>query len=149
VTSPAVRAAVYTVFAARWISRWMVNSALVFAGLCVVYVAGVCVYYVEPWYDHDMIRQLSAPGRAAQLVDVSEQAAAIFPDGTTYHAAAALLRANGFSCHDTQAEAQQITVSCRREPHVPLCAESYTVELSFDRAEHMTDRKASSYYVCL
>jgi hypothetical protein len=149
VTSPAVRAAVYTVFAARWIARWMIGAALVFAGLCAVYVAGVCVDYAEPWYDHNVIRQLaSAPRRTAPWADLSEQAGAVFPDGTTYRAPVALLHANGFSCHEGEAEAQQ-TLSCRREPHMPFCAGSYTVEPGFDRDERVSNRRASSYIVCV
>jgi hypothetical protein len=124
VTSPAVRAAVYTVFAARFIARSMVGAALGFAGLCVVYGAGACVCYAAPCYDHDGIRQRSAARRAAQLVDVSQQAAATFRDGT--HAA--------FSRHAAQVETLQTTLSCRRGPHAPLRAESSTVELSVDRA---------------
>jgi hypothetical protein len=148
VISPAVRAAVYAVFAARWIARWMVNAALVLAGLCVVYVLAIWVYYAEPWYDHDVIRQLASAPRIAPWGDASEQAAAIFPDGTTYRAPVALLSANGFSCHEGEAEAQQ-TLSCRREPHLPLCAGSYTVELGFDRDERVTNRRASYSLVCV
>ena len=69
-TSPTVRAAVNTVFAACFIARSMVGAALRFAGLCVAYGAGACVYCAAPWYDHDVIRQRSAPAPAAQLVDV-------------------------------------------------------------------------------
>jgi hypothetical protein len=103
VTSPTVRAAVYTVFAACFIARSMAGAALRFAKLCVAYGAGACVYAAAPRYDHDVIRQRSAPGRAAPLVDVSEQAAATFPDGT--HAA--------FSRHAAQVETLQTTLRAR------------------------------------
>ena len=95
-TSPAVRAAVYTVFAARWIARWMIGAALAFAALCLVYVAGVCVYYAEPWYDHDVTCSVPTVSPAMQ----------------------------------PKSRPKQTTLGGRCEPHVPLRAESSTVELS-------------------
>jgi hypothetical protein len=113
VTSPAVRAAVYTVFAARRIARWMIGAALVLAGLCVLYVVGLWLYYTEPWYDHDVIRQRASAPRTAPWADLSDQAAAILPDGTTYRAAVALLRANSSTCNEAAVDAQQITLKLR------------------------------------
>ena len=148
-TSPAVRGAVYTVFAARWIARWTLGVFLVALALVVIYVLGASLYYWEPWYDRDVMERLAGGPANGLTRDASAQAAEILPDGMTRAAAVALLHANGFSCAESASDAGQNRLTCARAPHLIFCAATYTVELGFDPVGRVAARRASVYAVCL
>jgi hypothetical protein len=148
VTSPAARAAVYLVFGTRWIARWTLGAALGAIALGLVYVLVVLIHSAEPWYDREVMERLAGGPADGLTRDASDRAAEVFPDGMTRAAAVSLLHANGFSCSEI-ADAARARLTCRREPHLILCAGTYTVELGFNHDGRVADRKASVYAVCV
>jgi hypothetical protein len=148
VTAPAVRAAVYLVFATRWIVQWTIWAVLALIGLWASYIAGMWVYAAQPWYDQDVTRQLARVPRTAPWEYVSDLAAAIFPDGMSAEAAVALLRRNGFSCAKPVEQSSDEGFTCHRKTYDLMCNTDYYVDLVLSHSRNIVGRKARTYVAC-
>jgi hypothetical protein len=148
-TAPAVRAAVYLVFATRLIVQWTIWAVVALIGLWAIYIAGMWVCSAQPWYDNEVVLQLTNSPHAAPWEDVSDQAAELFPDGTKAEAALALLRKNGFSCTKAAARSSDEGIACHLTTHVLVCNNDYDIELLLDHSRNIVGRKARFYEACL
>jgi hypothetical protein len=149
VTTPAVRAAVYALFATRWIVHWAIGAVFALMGLFVVYHAGVWAYYAQPWYNQDVIRQLGSGPRTAPWGDVSDRAVELFPDGMSGDVAITLLRRNGFSCNTAVEASSDEGFICHRKAYTLVCNTDYDVELLLDQNRNVVGRKAKFYGACM
>jgi hypothetical protein len=150
VTAPAVRAAVYLVFATRWIVQWTIWAVVALIGLLAIYIAGMWVYSEQPWYDNDVVHQLTNnPHTTPWAEDVSNLAVALFPDGMSAEAALALLRKNGFSCTKAAEPSSGEGFACHRTTHVLPCNNYYDIELLLDPRRNIVGRKAQFHQACL
>jgi hypothetical protein len=150
VTAPAVRAAVYLVFATRWIVQWTIWAVVALIGLLVIYIAGMWVYAAQPWYDNDVVHQLTNnPHTTPWAEDVSNLAAELFPNGMSAEAALALLRKNGFSCTKAAEPSSEEGVACHRAKQVFVCINYYDIELLLDHRRNIAGRKAEFHEACL
>jgi hypothetical protein len=149
VTAPAVRAAVYLVFATRWIVQWTIWAIVALIGLLVICIAGMWVYSAQPWYANDVVHQLTNNPHTAPWEDVSDRAAALFPDGTSAEAALVLLRRNGFSYTKIAELSPDEGFACHRTTHVLVCNNDYDIEVRLDHNRNIVGRKARFYEACL
>jgi hypothetical protein len=148
VTAPAVRAAVYLVFATRWIVQWTIGAVMALIGLCAIYIVGMWVYSAQPWYDDDVTRQLGGGPHTAPWGDVSDRAVALFPDGMSAEAALALFQKNGFSCTQPFVASSDESFTCHRTKHDLVCTTDYDVDLVLDNSRNIVGRRARFYEAC-
>jgi hypothetical protein len=118
--------------------------------LCAIYFACMWVYLEQPWYDNDVVHQLTNnPHTTPWEEDVSDRVAQLFPDGMSADAALALLRKNGFSCTTAAQLSSQEGFACHRTTHVFVCNNYYDIELLLDHRRNIVGRKAKFHESCL
>jgi hypothetical protein len=124
--------------------------ATIIAGL----IGGAWLYLAEPWYDDALIRHLAtgpiegpypAPWR-----DHTRRVAEIFPLGISGKAAVKFLDRNGFSCAAKGAiQGDGSQLDCVRRTRGFPCSTTFTVKLSLNRIDRLTNSAADSYMACV